>query len=244
MVLRNFIFVPVTVIRLLIYAAHKERYTDEQKLSLLKDIVHRAHRSGNIELICTGTENLPEEGGYIMFPNHQGMYDVLAIMEHCPRLFGVIMKQELKDIPILKSIFTLLGAIAIDRDDVRQGMMVINQVAEEVKQGRAYLIFPEGTRSKNGNHMGEFKPGCFKSAMKSKCPIVPVALIDCNKAFDTGSVEQITTQVHFLPAISYEEYKGMKTIEIASLVKNRIQEKMDEVLTEEENREEENREEE
>ena len=60
------------------------------------------------------------------------------------------------------------------------------QCHKEVKNGRNYLIFAEGTRSKHGNHPQEFKGGSFKAAMKAKCPIVPVALIDTYKAFDTG----------------------------------------------------------
>ena len=64
----------------------------------------------------------------------------------------------------------------------------------------------------------------FDAATKSKCPIVPVALIDSFKAFDTGSVKKLTVQVHFLEPIYYEEYKDMKTTEIASEVKRRIEE--------------------
>ena len=86
------------------------------------------------------------------------------------------------------------------------------------------MIFAEGTRSKNGNKVGDFKGGSFKSATKAKCPIIPVALIDSFKPFDTKSIDPVTVQVHFLEPILYEEYKDMKTTEIASVVKERIQE--------------------
>ena len=94
---------------------------------------------------------------------------------------------------------------------------------EEVKKGRAYLIFPEGTRSKMGNRLLDFKGGSFKCAMKAKCPIVPVALIDSYKSFDTNSIEKLTVQVHYLKPLMYEEYKDMKSTEIAALVKKRIE---------------------
>lgn len=97
------------------------------------------------------------------------------------------------------------------------------EVAEEVKKGRAYLIFPEGTRSKMGNRLLDFKGGSFKCAMKAKCPIVPVALIDSYKSFDTNSIEKLTVQVHYLKPLMYEEYKDMKSTEIAALVKKRIE---------------------
>ena len=111
----------------------------------------------------------------------------------------------------------------LDREDVRQAMTIIANVSEEVKKGRNYVIFAEGTRSKNGNEIQDFKGGSFKAATKAKCPIVPVALIDSFKPFDTNTISPVTVQVHFLEPINYDEYKDMKTKEIAMLVHNRIQ---------------------
>ena len=98
----------------------------------------------------------------------------------------------------------------IDREDIRQSMQVIMDVTEEVKKGRNYLIFAEGTRSKMGNKLLEFKGGSFKAATKAKCPIIPIALIDSFKPFDTNSIAPVTVQVHFLEPIYYEEYQNMK----------------------------------
>ena len=61
-------------------------------------------------------------------------------------------------------------------------------------------------------------------------PVVPVALIDSYRVFNSFWLGPVTTQVHYLPPIYYEEYKNMKTQELAALVKERIQEKIDEVL--------------
>jgi len=116
-----------------------------------------------------------------------------------------------------------MKAFIIDREDIKQSMQVIINVTKEVKAGRNYLIFAEGTRSKHGNHPQEFKGGSFKAAMKAKCPIIPVALIDSYKSFDTGSVKQVTVQVHFLTPMLYEEYQNMKSTEIAAEVKRRIE---------------------
>ena len=172
-------------------------------------------------------ENIPEKNGFMFFPNHQGLYDVLAIIEACPRPFSVVAKKEIAKIPFLKQVFACVKAYMIDREDVRQAMQVIINVANEVKKGRNYLIFAEGTRSKNGNRVGNFKGGSFKSATKAKCPIVPVALIDSFKPFDTNSIKPVTVQVHFMKPLQYEEYKDMKTTEIAALVQERIQKTID-----------------
>ena len=159
----------------------------------------------------------------MFFPNHQGLYDVLAIIQACPVPFSVVAKQEIGNIPFLKQVFACMKAFVIDREDIKQSMQVIINVTKEVKKGRNYLIFAEGTRSKQGNHPQECKGGSFKAAMKAKCPIVPVVLIDSYKSFDTGSAAPLTVQVHFLKPILFEEYKDMKSTEIAAEVKSRIE---------------------
>lgn len=227
MVLRNIFMVPYGWIRLCYRAAHVDKYTEENMYAFLKWIDLRANRGGNVHIDVYGRENIPGRDGFMLFPNHQGLYDVLAIIEACPRPFSVVAKKEVGKIPFLKQVFACMKAFLIDRDDVRQAMQVIVDVANEVKKGRNYLIFAEGTRSKNGNRVGTFKGGSFKSATKAQCPIVPVALIDSFRPFDTNSIKPVTVQVHFMEAIAYEEYKDMKTTAIAALVQERIQKVID-----------------
>ena len=227
MVLRNILMVPYGWIRLCYRAAHVNKYSEENMYEFLTWIDLRANRGGNVHIDVHGIENLPENDGFIFFPNHQGLYDVLAVIEACPRPFSVVAKKEVGEIPFLKQVFACMRAFLIDREDVRQAMQVIVDVAKEVKKGRNYLIFAEGTRSKNGNQVGTFKGGSFKSATKAQCPIVPVALIDSFKPFDTNTIKPVTVQVHFMEPLLYEEYKDMKTTEIAALVQKRIQEKID-----------------
>ncbi|MFR8548638.1 MAG: lysophospholipid acyltransferase family protein [Lachnospiraceae bacterium] len=222
----NWWYVPCGLYRLLRISSHPERYSEEERFAIVKQIDNRAIRGGRVTIDGHGLENLPREDGYILYPNHQGMFDVLAILQLLERPTSVVLKKELADIPFLKQVFACLDAIPLDRSDVRQGLQVIMQVAEEVKKGRNFIIFPEGTRSKNGNHLLDFKGGSFKSAIKAKCPVVPVALIDSYKAFDTKSIAKQTVQVHFLEPIRYEEYQGMKTTQLAALVKERIEKKI------------------
>ena len=211
-------------IKLCYYAAHPEKFTDEQHLKMLKFITERANKGGNVIIDAHGLENIPKEDGYIFYPNHQGMYDMLAIVNVVPRPVSVVVKKEAANVPFIKQVISCVRGYAIDRSDVRQGMEVILNIVKAVKNKKNFVIFAEGTRSKNGNNLLEFKGGSFKAATKTKCPIVPVALIDSFKPFDTKSIEPVTVQVHFLEPMYYDEYKDMKTTEIAEIVKNRIQE--------------------
>lgn len=158
-----------------------------------------------------------------MYPNHQGLFDVMGLVYLHKAPFGVVIKKEAYDIFCLRQLVQTMGGLFMDREDVKQGLQIINETAKEVKEGRNFVIFPEGTRSKNGNQLGDFKSGSFKAATKAKCPIVPVAIIDSYLPFDTNSIKQVDVQFHFLPPIPYEEYAGMKTAEIATMVKDRIE---------------------
>ena len=221
---RNLIWVPYGWFKLCWCASHVDRYSEKERYELLQYIDNRAICGGNIKIEAYGVENIPKENGFMFFPNHQGLFDVLAILQVCPVPFSVVAKKELTDVPFLKQVFTCMKALMIDREDIKQSMQVILQVIKEVKEGRNYLIFAEGTRNKDKNRPHEFKGGSFKAATKSRCPIVPVALIDSYKAFDTGSIEKMVVQVHFLEPMYYDEYKDMKTTELALEVKTRIEE--------------------
>ena len=229
MILKNILIFPYLYFKLL-YLVKSKKATYEQKYNHLRKITECANRAGKVKIESYGIENIPKEDGYMLYPNHQGMYDVLTIIATHERPFAVVMKKELQKIPLLCRVFEAMGAIAIDREDIKQSLQVINQMTEEVKKGRNFLIFPEGTRSRMGNQLLPFKGGTFKSAVRAKCPIVPCALIDSYKPFDEKSIAPVTVKLIYLKPICYEEYKQLKTPEIADLVKSRIEEAIKEYL--------------
>lgn len=232
MVLRNIWRVPSLFGKLWHYAKHTDEYPEQEKWDHIHKILGYAVSSGNIDLTVTGEENLPAEDGFMLYGNHQGMFDVVALAGTCKRPLAAVLKKELENVPMLKQIRECTNSFAMDRDDVRQSMTVIKSVTEEVLKGRNYLIFPEGTRSKNGNVMGEFHAGSFRAAQKAQCPIVPLCFIDSYKVLDQKGSKPVSVQMHYLKPIPYEEYKDLKTVKIAELVKGRIQECLDAHLAE------------
>ena len=230
MVLKNLWIVPGAWFKLCHYAKHTNEYPEEEMYRHIQYILRRAVQGGNVDLKITGLENIPKENGFMLYSNHQGLFDVLAIAATCDPPIGAVLKKELYNIPLLHQIAVCTKSFAMDREDVRQSLTVIQNVTEEVKNGRNYLIFPEGTRSKLGNQMLDFHGGSFRCATKSKCPIVPIALIDCFKVLDQKGSKPVSVQIHYLEPIYYSEYEGMKPAEVAVLVKSRIQAKIDECL--------------
>ena len=214
-------------------ADHPEKYTEEQRYSLVHHVIYLMNKTGKITTEAYGLENLPQEGGYMMYPNHQGKYDVLGIMYTHKKPCSFVMDKNKSHTILVREFCDLVQGKRLEKDNPRQGITIINQVADDVAAGKRYILFPEGGyKFNNKNKVCDFKAGSFKIALKSKAPIIPIALIDSYKVFNSFHVGPLTTQVHYLKPIMYEEYKDLKTQEIAELVKQRIQEKIDEVLAE------------
>lgn len=223
MVLKLFFKVPYYLFSIWRCGKRKD-ITLEESYACVKKVTKAANRAGKVTIEAHGLENIPGENGFIFFPNHQGLFDVLVFLDSCPVPFSFVIKKEASNVILLKQVVAALKSIVIDREDVRQNLQVINQMAEEVRNGRNFLIFAEGTRSREGNSLLPFKGGTFKSAQKAKCPIVPCALIDSYKPFDEKSVAPVSVQLFYLKPMYYEEYKDMRTNEIAASVKSRIEE--------------------
>ena len=226
MVLTNFWRVPGAYWKLCYNAKHTDEVPELEKWQHIQYILKQGIRGSNVNLTVTGLENIPTEKGFMMYANHQGMFDVLAIAATCDIPLGVVFKKELYNVPFLHQVALCTKSFAMDREDVRQSLTVIQSVTEEVKNGRNYVIFPEGTRSRKGNEMLEFHGGSFRCATKSKCPLVPVALVDSFKVLDEKGSKPVSVQIHYLKPIAYEEYKDLKAAELAALVKERIAEKI------------------
>ncbi len=223
MVLRNLLRVPGWFYHIVKMEREDTPYTERERYDYIRRMVEVINVTGRVKVEVSGQENLPEKDGFIMFPNHQGLFDVLALIEACPHPFGVVIKKEAAGIILIKQVVRVLRGIAIDRNDMKDSVKMIMQVTKEVKEGRNYVIFPEGTRSRNGNQILPFKAGTFKCAVKAGCPIVPIALIDSYRPFDERGIARRTVQVRFLAPVLPEQYAGKKTPEIADLVHDRIQ---------------------
>lgn len=230
MAIKNLFILPSAWIKLNRYAKHPERYPEEEMYRHIQYILKKAIQGGNINLIVSGQENIPTEGGFLLYGNHQGLFDVFAVGATCDQPLGAVLKIELKDTPLIKQIISCTKSFPMDREDVRQSLTVIQNVIKEVNSGRNYLIFPEGTRSKCTNDLLEFHNGSFRCAIKSKCPVVPIALVDCYKVLDQKGSRPVTAQIHYLEPIPYEAYKDMNTKELAALVRDRVKAKVQSCL--------------
>ena len=89
MVLKLLGHVPAWFWRICSFAkdTEEQRYSIEEKYNYIREIAIKANKAGRVTIVSSGEENLPEEDGYILYPNHQGMFDVLAFLETMKRPF-------------------------------------------------------------------------------------------------------------------------------------------------------------
>lgn len=226
MVLMNLFHAPIWLYKIGRMGRPEDRHTKEERYEYIAKMDKRIIRRGRVDPVCTGADLIPKRDGFIMFPNHQGLFDVLALFATCPRPFSVVIKKEAAELVLVKQVLGAMRSLSMDRDDIKDQVRVIGEVTRRVKQGDNFVIFPEGHRSRNGNEILEFKSGTFKSAVKAGCPIVPVALINSYRPFDIRSLRRERVEIHYLEPIYPDQYAGMKTVEIAQIVHDRIQEEI------------------
>lgn len=137
-------------------------------------------KRAGIEVTIQGKENLPE-GNCLFVANHQGYFDIPALIFATNRGMGFIAKKEMLKYKFISYWMERIHCVFIDRENARESMVAINKGAEYLAKGFNIAVFPEGTRSK-GPLIGEFKKGSMKLATKSGVPVVPVAINGTYKA--------------------------------------------------------------
>ena len=131
--------------------------------------------SGSI-LEVIGTEKVPTDQPVVFVANHQGNFDIPLIAGFVPVPKGFVSKEEIGNYLIFGKWMRLMNCVFIKRGNPREALKSINEAAKQIKAGYSQVIFPEGTRSRDGK-IKSFKPGALKIAMKSKAQIVPITII-------------------------------------------------------------------
>lgn len=128
-----------------------------------------------IRVTVEGREHIRPGRSYIYMPNHQSNFDIPVLLGALDVQFRWLAKAELFKIPILSRGMRGCGYISIDRSNRRSAIASLQKAAETIRAGTSVLIFPEGTRSRDGA-IREFKKGGFILAVDSGVPIVPIVL--------------------------------------------------------------------
>lgn len=159
-----------------------------------KVIHHYGRLWGKIALLVNrvkvrveGIEHLKGEGPYIFMSNHQGTYDIFALLGHLPFQFRWLAKKELFSVPFFGWVMAAAGYVSVDREGTRKTVEAMNEAAQKIREGMSVVIFPEGSRSPDGS-IQPFKKGGFTLAIKSKVPIIPISIIGSREIMPKGKL--------------------------------------------------------
>ncbi len=141
-----------------------------------------------IKVKVYGAENIKPSEGKIYISNHASYLDIFVQLAYLPDNVRMIYKKEINKVPVLGWAMLCAGFIPIDRENIRDAMKSLDKAAERVKKGLSAVIYPEGTRTRDGS-IGEFKRGMFFLADKAKADIVPVTLSGTFELMPGGSAK-------------------------------------------------------
>lgn len=140
-----------------------------------------------LEITVEGLEGLDLGTSYVFMPNHASFLDILLVFTVIPHNFRIIVKEEFFSIPFLGWTVKSSGQVPLDRKHPRKGLQSIQQAAGLLKKGLSIVVFPEGTRSRDGK-IHEFKTTLFVLPIRTRTPVVPVLIEGTFEALPRGSI--------------------------------------------------------
>lgn len=185
-----------------------KRLTDIQAADWGRKLV----RLTGSEVEVIGEENIPENGSMVFVSNHQSNFDIPILLGYIKKEKGFVSKAEAKKLPVVGGWMKFLDCVFMERTDPRAALRSIKEGIEIVKKGNSLVIFPEGTRSANGE-IDEFKAGSFKLALKSKAPVVPITIDGSINIMRKGSnkISPAKVKIIISEPVDTSEYKATES---------------------------------
>lgn len=168
-----------------------------------------------------GREHIPKEAGALVCSNHQSFLDPLLIGLALDRRCNFLARESLFRNPLFKAIIDFLDAIPIDRD--RSGFAGLRETMNRLKAKELVLIFPEGTRTPNGD-LQPLKPGFCSVARRSGQPLLPVAFDGAFQAWPRSSPLPQPSAIHIVigEPIPPEQISSLNDVELIAELEHRI----------------------
>jgi len=181
-------------------------------------------RAAGIKIEIRGLENIPAGRSCIFMSNHVSNLDPPVLIPLIPGRSSVLLKKELMSIPILGRAMRMAKFIPVERGNRRDAAKAsVEAAAEALRSGLHIIVYPEGTRSKDGR-LSTFKKGPFFLAQETQAPIIPIALSGTQTMMRKGSyaIRPGVARIQLLPAIEPSNYATRE--ELMRAVRNAIAE--------------------
>ncbi|VEU82372.1 lysophospholipid acyltransferase family protein [Acholeplasma hippikon] len=179
----------------------------------------------NLRIKVINKEKIPLTGGMVVYANHKSALDPVILLQIIKRPTGYTPKDSLFKIPFLRRFMLGIGSMPIYRGDDRKTLKGLLKAIENVKEGFAMCVFPEGGRkNRETDEVKETKAGSFKMALKSQATILPMTINGSSKIAKQAPFRRTKITVVVSDPIPYEVYKDMTTQEIGEMVQLKLNE--------------------
>ena len=168
-----------------------------------------------MKTVAEGKENISTDEAVLYVGNHLSLFDIIVLYPLMKKPTGFVAKKEINKVPILNILMRFVHCLFVDREDPRDGLKMVLNATELIKNGTSIFLFPEGTRSKDGEIL-DFKTGGFKIVEKTHCKVVPVRIDYEKEVFENHAPKFYanTAHVKFYEAI---DTSGMDKHQIKDL---------------------------
>jgi len=173
-------------------------------------------RAAGVRIVVHDPSRMSPDHGVVYIANHVSWFDVFALAATLPR-YSFIAKSELRKIPLFGPAAAVAGIVFLERDNRKQAFQSYQGAAEQVRDGRSVVVYPEGTRGRD-YPLRPFKKGPFVLAIASGAPIVPTVIHGAREVMPRGSfrIRPGDIHVHFLEPIptaglSYDDRGALMT---------------------------------
>jgi 1-acyl-sn-glycerol-3-phosphate acyltransferase len=148
-----------------------------------------------VRVKVTGLERLDSKQPYIFTPNHQSFIEVPLLVTYIKRNPAYLAKKEVFKYPIFGFGIKLIGVVPVDRSNSPSAVESAKQATENLKRGKSYVVYPEGTRSPDGRLL-PFKKGAFMMAIDAGVPVVPVSISGATAIMPKSQIKIYPATVH------------------------------------------------
>lgn len=165
-----------------------------------------------VKVEVEGLENVDKNEKYLVVSNHQSVFDIPVIGANLPLNLRIFAKKELSRIPFFGQMMILYDFSFVDRKNARRAVRDLKKAANLMKF-YSYLVFPEGTRTKDGS-VGKFKSGAFAMAFDSGQKILPIAITGVDRIMKPGQliVNPGTVKMKVLKPVNIETGESRKEV--------------------------------
>lgn len=192
-------------------------------------------RAAGARVETQGLENLPaDDMPAVYVGNHQGYFDIMLVLGYLGGAKALLSKKSIGKVPIARGWMERFRCVFVNREDPRGAAAAFREAAGNVEAGYPIIIFPEGTRSRDGK-VAQFKAGAFRIAQKSHVPVVPFCIDGTGLFFERNGKRinpKVTLRLRVLPAVDTSAYTRDDWKALPALCEEQVRAALDEMRAE------------